>query len=115
MFIVEYNSQFPPPIEFQIEYDPSHIWMGDNYFGASLSSFVKLFARHGFSLVCCNAHTGANAFFVRNEYRDRFNDIPHDINQLVYGPRYERYKHLGHRQSPKTIERMLLDNEKKSP
>jgi len=64
LFIVEYNAKFPPPIEFQISYDPAHVWGQDDYFGASLCSFVKLFSAHRYRLVCCNSHTGSNAFFV---------------------------------------------------
>jgi hypothetical protein len=71
LFIVEYNAKFPPPIEFQIDYDPRHTWAHDDYYGASLSSFDRLFSRFGYRLVCCNAHTGANAFFVDADHAER--------------------------------------------
>ena len=38
LFIVEYNAKFPPNVEFKIDYDTSHTWRGDDYFGASLKS-----------------------------------------------------------------------------
>jgi hypothetical protein len=41
LFIVEYNAKFIPPIEFEMSYDENHQWLGDDYFGASLTSFVK--------------------------------------------------------------------------
>jgi hypothetical protein len=82
LFIVEYNAKFPPPVEFKITYDPKHIWKGDDYFGASLSSFDKLFSAFGYRLICCNSHTGANAFFIDKIYEKYFSDVPTDINKI---------------------------------
>ena len=65
LFIVEYNAKFPPPVRFCIPYDRGHVWAKDDFYGASLQSFADLFAGNGYRLVCCNASTGANAFFVR--------------------------------------------------
>jgi hypothetical protein len=91
LFIVEYNAKFPPPIEFQIDYDRGHTWAHDDYFGASLSSFDRLFSRFGYRLVCCNAHTGANAFFVDADDGDRFADVPSDIGSIYVECRYYTY------------------------
>jgi len=109
LFIVEYNAQFPPPAKFQIDYDPNHIWSGDNYFGASLQNFYNLFLLHGYTLVCCNSHTGANAFFVKSSYEPLFDDVPKDISKIFVYPRYFLYKQYGHRQSPKVVETILRD------
>jgi hypothetical protein len=87
LFIVEYNAKFMPPIRFKIDYDDEHRWKGDDYFGASLCSFTDLFARHGYFLAGCNL-TGANAFFVRGEYRSAFADVPQDVERLYAGPKY---------------------------
>ena len=51
LFIVEYNAKFPSPVEFQITYDSAHRWQLDDYFGASLCSFVRLFSAHKYMLV----------------------------------------------------------------
>ena len=64
--VIEYNSKFPTPVEWVMKYDPGHVWDGTDYFGASLASYEKLFARKGYSLVGCNIN-GANAFFVRQD------------------------------------------------
>jgi hypothetical protein len=82
LFIVEYNSKYFPPVEWSIIYDPEHEWAGDDYFGASLMSFSVLFSKYKYKLVCCNSHTGANAFFVRDEYSSLFKDVPHDIRDI---------------------------------
>jgi hypothetical protein len=108
LFIVEYNAKFPPPVKFCIEYNGSHVWAGDDYFGASLQSFVELFENFGYRLVCCNTHTGANAFFVRNEYSYLFADVPTNINQIYVGPRYFLYHGFGHKPSVQVIERIFL-------
>lgn len=107
VFIVEYNARFPPPVEFTIDYDPAHRWLGDDYFGASLASFDKLFAAHDYRLVCCNSHTGSNAFFVDGRHAAHFADVPTGAHQLFVGPRYWLPKKSGHPASLRTIEKIL--------
>jgi hypothetical protein len=107
LFIVEYNAKFLPPIEFKIDYDAKHEWQGDDYFGASLASFSKLFARFGYRLVCCNSQTGSNAFFVRGDQAHLFDDVPGDIHDLYMEPRYWLYRHYGHTASVKAVELIL--------
>lgn len=109
LFMVEYNGKFPPPVRFQIPYDPQHRWNRDDFFGASLCSFVDLFQGFGYSLVACNAHSGSNAFFVRNEFMDRFADVPKDIGQIYCAPRYILHRRFGHTASPRVIEQILAD------
>ena len=107
LFIVEYNAKFPPPVEFQIDYDAGHVWQNDDYFGASLASYVKLFERFGYRLVCCNAHSGANAFFVRDEFAPAFDDVPTDTGSIYMEPRYWLYGRHGHQPSVRTVEKIL--------
>lgn len=107
LFIVEYNAKFPPPVQFAMRYDAAHCWAGDDYFGASLSSFAALFSAHGYKLVCCNSHTGANAFFVRSEYGALFLDIPESIGEIYVSPRYHLYNSYGHRPSVKLIAEIM--------
>jgi hypothetical protein len=68
---VEYNAKFPPPLEVCVEYDPRHIWTGDDYHGASLMAFVAALGPLGYTLVTCSI-SGANAFFVADAYASRF-------------------------------------------
>lgn len=108
LFIVEYNARFPPPIKFQIQYDPNHRWEGDDYYGASLSSFVEVLARFNYTLICCNSHSGANAFFIRNDFVGLFKDVPTDINDIYVGSRWYVYLTvLGQKPSTKVIEKIL--------
>jgi len=107
LFIVEYNAKFPPPIEFCIEYNAEHTWTQDDYFGASLASYEKLFRRFNYKLVCCNSHTGCNAFFVREEYSDKFTDIPSEIDKIYMPPRYLVPREYGHQKSVRTIEKLF--------
>jgi hypothetical protein len=107
LFIVEYNAKFLPPIEFKINYDAKQEWQSDDYFGASLASFSKLFSRFGYRLVCCNSHTGSNAFFVRGDQAHLFDDVPSDINDLYMEPRYWLYRKYGHAPSVRTVELIL--------
>jgi hypothetical protein len=108
LFIVEYNAKFMPPIRWKIEYNPAHRWAGDDYFGASLMEFNDLFEKYGYSLVCCNSATGANAFFVQSSYRGVFRDVPDDINVLWSPPQYFTVKY-GHPVSAKTVA-LIMNN-----
>jgi hypothetical protein len=74
---VEYNSKFPHPLEIIIRYDPKHVWQKDDYQGASLASWVKLFSQYGYTLITCNI-SGVNAFFVNNDEAKAF---------TIYSPR----------------------------
>ena len=108
VFIAEYNAKFIPPIEFVIDYDDNHRWACDDYFGASLTSLVKLFNKYNYFLVCCNI-TGSNAFFVRNDHRVHFNDVMQDTMSLYASPKYflGGMDVSGHPASKRTIERIF--------
>ena len=107
LFIVEYNAKFPPPVRFAIAYDADHRWQGDDYYGASLCSFTDLFARFGYMLVCCNAHTGTNAFFVEQRHRAHFGDVPGDVADIYVAPHQHMLNRYAQRTSPRTVRRIL--------
>ena len=107
LVIVECNAKFPPPVRFQIAYDAHHVWQQDDYFGASLCSWVDLFTRFDYMLVCCNAHSGANAFFVKSSHAGQFDDVPKDIGQIYVEPRYRMYTSHGHNVSPRTLRQVF--------
>jgi hypothetical protein len=110
VIIVEYNAKFPPPIEFTIDYDPSHTWGKDDYMGASLTSFTKLLEPFHYRPICCNI-TGCNAYFVRFDHLHLFSDVPEDISLIYREPNYElayMYRR-GHATSARTIQRFLSD------
>lgn len=103
LFICEYNAIFPVDASWQIKYDDKHQWQGDHYFGASLGSFINLFSSRDYFLCACNPHTGANAFFIRNEFRDLFPEIPEKIEDIYAPPFYMLGNHFMHRTSPEFI------------
>ena len=112
LFIVEYNSKFPPPVKWSIKYDENHIWDGSDYYGASLASFNELFEKNDYFLTCCNSHTGSNAFFVKKEFKHLFEDVPKNINDIYVPPRYFLHNvygsnSYGHHQSVKTINKLF--------
>ena len=83
--VVEINAKYPPPIEFKIDYANNFEEFND-YYGASLSSFNSIFSKYKYKLVCCTMMRGHNAFFVREDYVNLFNDVPDDINQIYKVP-----------------------------
>ncbi len=107
IFIAEYNGKFIPPIEFKIDYDENFEWKGDDYFGASLQTLNNLFRSYDYKLVCCNSATGANAFFVQNEFATEFADVPNNIRDIYVPPNYNLYNYWGHKKSLKTIEKII--------
>ena len=112
MFIVEYNAKFIPPIEFTIDYNPLHTFNNTDYMGASLMTFVNLFKKHDYFLVCCNSFTGSNAFFVKNQYRSLFPEVPDDIDRIWCPPMYFLPPDYGHGNSPRTVEVILRELQK---
>ena len=112
LFIAEYNSKFPPPIKWSIKYNEKHVWDGSDYYGASLNSFNELFQKNGYFLACCNSHSGSNAFFVKNVFKNFFEDVPKDINDIYVPPRYFLHNiygssSYGHPQSLETINKLF--------
>jgi hypothetical protein len=112
LFIVEYNSKFPPPIRFSIAYDASYTWSGSDYFGASLQTFIDLFEAHRFRLVCCNV-TGTNAFFVAERHLHLFPDVPREPEKLFMSPDYNWFLRKGHTPDARSIESFLEDSSAK--
>jgi hypothetical protein len=107
LFIAEYNGKFPPPIRFQVTYDPAFRWSNDDYMGASLCSLNDLFVRFGYRLVCCNAHSGNNAFFVREQDARLFPEVPSSIEAIFSEPRYHLYTGYAHPPSPRTLRKLF--------
>ena len=64
--VVEYNAKFPPPLSICQEYNPTNIWRGTDYMGASLEALARLGSDLGYYLVGTN-FVGLNAFFVRKD------------------------------------------------
>jgi len=70
--VIEYNSMFPPGIEWVAKYRPDAVWDGTSKYGASLSALESLGREKGYTLVGCDLD-GVNAFFVRNDLvQDKF-------------------------------------------
>ncbi|MFZ2170253.1 MAG: FkbM family methyltransferase [Methylococcaceae bacterium] len=106
LICVEYNAKFVPPSRLAMDYRSDHTWAGDDYFGASLQSWVETLTEY--SLVCCNL-SGANAFFVRNDLIENFTLTP--INKLYQPPRYWLTScSKGHNASLKWLKQELRKN-----
>ena len=107
LFIVEYNGKFIPPLYFKTEYSDKHIWKGDDYYGCSLTTYNDLFESFNYKLICCNSWTGANAFYVKQEYSFHFPEVPKQIED-IYNPPFNHVRNMGHsKNSLKTVEVLL--------
>ena len=109
LWIVEYNADFPPPVQFVQDYDEDYGWDGSNYYGASLQSFSDMFKRNGYSLAACNAASGCNAFFVRTDMFETraFSDVPRDIRDIYVPPHYQLDVKFSHGRSVETVKHVL--------
>jgi hypothetical protein len=110
LFIVEYNGKFPPPIRFKVPNDEDRVYSGDDFYGASLMAYVDLFLQFKYKLVCCNLMTGANAFFVRDDFKNAFTDVPEKIEDIYVTPRYLLPNKFGHTSSLRAIEVVLTSS-----
>ena len=106
LFIVEYNGKFIPPLRFIQKYDEKHHWNNNDYFGSALTSYNDLFESYNYKLICCNSWTGANAFFVKQEFLTLFPEVPVQIEEL-FNPPFYHIREIGHPVSEKTIEKIL--------
>jgi hypothetical protein len=93
-----------PPVRWSVAPNDASAWRETNYVGASLASLADLFEAHDYRLVACNPATGTNAFFVRNQFADRFADIPREIAALYVAPYFDLHPH-GHRNDPRVSRR----------
>lgn len=106
LIVAEYNAKFRPPLRWSVAPDDATPWQYSDYMGASLASLASMFGEHGYRLVACNPATGANAFFVRNDFADAFRDVPSDLDQLFVEPYFDFMRH-GHPSDPRTALRAL--------
>ena len=99
VIVTEYNSKFPPNLDYIPNFNKSN-WKNDDYMGASLLSIQKLLSDKYFLVVC--THTGVNAFFVLNEYKKLFSKLT--LNELWQPPNYEFNNiKLGHTSTLKNL------------
>jgi hypothetical protein len=85
--VIEYNGNYPPGIEWVVEYKADAWWDGSDNYGASLSALEKLGKAKGYSLVGCTM-AGVNAFFVRDDLlQDKFLK-PYTAKNHYEPPRY---------------------------
>jgi hypothetical protein len=103
IWICEYNAKFIPPIEFSITYSATHKWSRSDYFGASLTSISKALEVYSYRPVCCNAHTGANVFFVQAQDFHLFPEVPEDLQKIYVTPNYNLLNFYGHQAAIETI------------
>jgi hypothetical protein len=93
--VIEYNAKFPPNFEWVMEYDPNHIWSGDDKHGASLKSLELLGVRLGYQLVATNI-TGTNAFFVKEDLTNNLFIKPAVAEKLYNPARWTMQYKSGH-------------------
>jgi len=106
LIVLEYNGRFPIGAEWIMPYDPNHSWKGDDFFGASLTSFVNLLNSFNYRLVACSVQ-GSNAFFINKSHNEKFLDISMSVEELYQPPLYYLVHQWAQKASPSTIESML--------
>jgi hypothetical protein len=97
--IIEYNSTWPPEIDWVVKYEPDRVWDGSFYYGASLKALEKLAAELNYLLVGCDL-SGSNAFFVRKDLCGDHFLTPYDAETHYEPPRGWLSRTVGHRRPP---------------
>jgi hypothetical protein len=87
---IEYNASFAPGREFVISYDAGFRWSGDDYFGASFSSLVRLGETLGYRLIHCSSG-GDNLIFASADIAEKFSSSRMAPEALYQLPQYGRF------------------------
>jgi predicted O-methyltransferase YrrM len=96
LVVIEYNALWPPGIRKTVAHDPSMVWDGSSFSGASLGALEALAHEKGYCLVGCSL-AGVNAFFVREDLAgDKFS-APFTAENHYEPARYELGGSSGHR------------------
>ncbi len=84
---IEYNCTMPPNVAMAVPYDPSAVWDGSAWYGASLKTMENIGHGKNMALVGCDL-PGINCYFVAiDEARGRFRE-PFDSATHYEPPRY---------------------------
>lgn len=59
---MEINEKIPPPLYFNVNFTPTHVWQTDHFFGCSLTAAAHVVRPHGYILESLQYN---NAVFVR--------------------------------------------------
>ena len=61
---MEVNEKIPPPVYFTVNFEDSHFWKGDHFFGCSLAAAASVVKPQGYKLESLQFN---NAVFVRDD------------------------------------------------
>ena len=87
---IEYNPSFAPGQEFVISYDEGFRWSGDDYYGASFSSLVRLGETLGYRLIHCSSG-GDNLIFASADIAAKFPSSRMPPEALYQLPQYGKF------------------------
>ena len=89
VMVIEINPLFPPPLRYVQPYSANFQWdglSGDS--GVSLQTVAETLQSFSYFCVGCNEFTGVNAFFVSENFRSQFLDVPSSLSELYVGPKF---------------------------
>jgi hypothetical protein len=87
--IIEYNSSFPPGDDKVMPYNPTWVWDGYNYGGATFTAMYNLGRHLGYSLVSAEGYGGVNMFFVRDDLEpEKYFKGVNDVDFLYRPPNF---------------------------
>lgn len=94
--IIEHLGQFGAKEDKVMPYDPTHVWDGSCYAGASMYALFLLGRKLGYSLVCSDS-MGVNLFFVRDDLSPETKFFGTNNPNLLYRlPKYGFPYRIGH-------------------
>jgi hypothetical protein len=83
----EINEKIPPPLKFTVKWDPDFAWVGDHFFGQSISKLGELADTYRYSLVALHYN---NAFLVPAELDVSPSLTPADAYDRGYASKPDR-------------------------
>lgn len=88
---MEINEKIPPPIYFNVNFDPSHVWQRDHFYGCSLTAAAQMVRPHGYILesVQYNNAVFVDADLAKGKLEEPSVELAYDIG---YRKRLDRAK-----------------------
>lgn len=88
LVVIEYNSSYPPSVDWVMPYNANHLFDGTRHYGATLKSLSLLAKEKGYKLIGCDK-TGVNAFFLRADLFKEGLFLDKDLEYHYSSPKYQ--------------------------
>jgi len=87
LICIEINEKIPPPLKFGVLYSPYHQYMGDHFYGMSISALADLCIKFNYDIIHLNYN---NAFLITHEKNTMRSLTPEEAYRVGYKEKSDR-------------------------